>query len=92
MRPRDWFGVAVRVLGLWFFTEAAERLYWVILKTDFGLGNPEITVKQEGMHAAFYCLLALILLFLADPIVWLVYGLPPKVTAQISREDGATGD
>ncbi len=76
MQARDWFGVAVRVLSLWFFIQAADRLYWVILKTDFGMGNPAVTVKDEGAWAAFYVLLGLLLLFCADPIVWVFYGLP----------------
>jgi hypothetical protein len=79
MRPRDLFGVAVRVIGFWFFTQAAYWAYWAALKShDVSLGNPNVSMREDIATATLYVLMGLIAVVAADPIVWLCYGLPPR--------------
>jgi len=86
MRARDLFGVAVRVIGLWFLTQAAYWAYWGILKSNgSGLGNPNVPAREDAASASLYVLLGVLLVLLADPITWVFYGLPVKST--ISNKD-----
>lgn len=79
MRPRDLFGVAVRVIGLWSLTQAVYWFFWAAVKSHApSLGNPNISVPEDMAYATLYLLLGGLMIFLADPIVWLVYGLPAK--------------
>jgi len=81
MRPRDLFGVAVRVIGLWFLTQSAYWFFWAAVKShNPGMGNPNISIPEDLAYAILYLALGGIMLLLADPIVWFVYGLPPRVT------------
>ena len=74
MRPRDLFGVAVRVIGMWLLTQAAYWAYFAVLKSSPGLGNPNIPQAEDVAMAAYYCCAGLLLIVLADTIVRAVYG------------------
>ncbi len=85
MRPRDLFGVAVRVIGIWFLTQACYWAFYGILKFNPGLGNPNIPQQEDVAMAAFYATLGVLLIVLADSVVRAVYG------PQMSRQDGKKG-
>jgi hypothetical protein len=78
MRPRDLFGVAVRVLGLWEIINGVYTCFYGALKFNIGIGNANVTPSEHYAFATFYAVLGVLLITFADPIVWLVYGLPPK--------------
>jgi hypothetical protein len=78
MSPRLLLGVAVRVLGLWFLTDAAYSAFWAALKYETHAGIADITPSEHAAFAVFYLFLAAFLLCFADPITWFIYGLPPK--------------
>jgi hypothetical protein len=80
MRPRDLFGVAVRVIGFWFLTQAVYYGFWAFVKTNSGLGNPTISPREDVALSAIYLIMGALIMFCADPIVWLVYGIPMKTT------------
>jgi hypothetical protein len=81
MKPRDLFGLAVRVLGLWFLTQNLYWFLWAAVKAhDSSFGNPNITPHEDVGYGIIYLILGALLMTCADPIVWAVYGLPPKAT------------
>jgi len=74
MFARDWFGVGVRLIGLW---QVVQGLYWgfyALLKYGSGFGNPSIPPQQDLGLAAFYAVLGVLLIVLADSIVRGIYG------------------
>jgi hypothetical protein len=74
MRPRDLFGVALRVLGVWFLYDACYAgLYLVMKEADMQL-NSQVSVTQDKLLVGFYLALAFVLLVLANRIVALCYG------------------
>ncbi|HEX3944743.1 MAG TPA: hypothetical protein VHW69_11715 [Rhizomicrobium sp.] len=78
--PRGLLGVAIRAIGIWYLTEAVYSAFWAVLKAKNSLlGSANITSGEHFQFAIFYALLAVVLLWLADPIVWVLYGAPPKV-------------
>ena len=47
MRPRELFGVGVRILAVWFWTQAAYWGYWSVMKSAFeGMGNPAVSARE----------------------------------------------
>ncbi len=80
MRARELFGVAVRVIGFWLLTEAGYSGFWAIMKSQTGIGSANITPTEHAAFAFYYVVLGTVILLLADPIVWVIYGLPPKST------------
>jgi hypothetical protein len=93
MRPRDLFGVAVRVIGLWEIIDGTYSAFWGVLKYHTGVGSADIKPTDHYAFGIYYAAVGLLLLLFADPIVWLVYGLPPKPTlpddaANIPSTDG----
>ena len=79
MRLRDLFGAAVRLLGLWFWTQAAYWGYFALLKVhSASLGNPNIPQAEDIAYAVLYTLLGSFLFAGANGIVWLAYGDAPK--------------
>lgn len=80
MRARELFGVAVRVIGFWFLTQAAYWFYWAIMKSHTSMGNPNISAPEDVGYGGYYFLAGIFILFAADPIVWLFYGLPAKAS------------
>jgi hypothetical protein len=78
MRPRDLFSVAMRVIGVWFWTQAAYWGYWGLLKAEgTGLGNANISARDDGAYAILYALLGIALVAGARGITWIAYGDEP---------------
>ena len=76
--PRALFGVAVRVLGIWFFTEAGYSAFWYVLRDRVAMGNSNIPNSGHLAFACYYVLVGVALILLADPITWAIYGEPLK--------------
>jgi hypothetical protein len=77
MQPRDLFGVALRMLGIWFLSDAGYRGVYLILKIQAKLSS-EVPATADKLLIGFYVLMALILLAGANGIVRLCYG-PDKL-------------
>ena len=73
MQPRDLFGVALRVLGIWFLSDAAYRCVYLILKVQESFTN-QVPATADKLLIGLYFLMALILLAGASGIVRLCYG------------------
>jgi hypothetical protein len=73
MQPRDLFGVALRVLGIWFLSEAGYRGVYLLLKLLDRFSN-NVPTTADKLLVGFYLLLALVLLTGANGIVRLCYG------------------
>jgi hypothetical protein len=78
MRPRDWFRLAVRIIGFWFLVSAAAPALWAVWKGLGGAGNPAITPGAEVASALIDLIRGLAVLLLVEPSVWLFCGLPQK--------------
>jgi hypothetical protein len=90
MPPRALFGVAIRILAVWFFTQGAYWCFWAAVKQSVpSLGNPTISVETDLVSAAFYLAVGAVLMFLADPIAWRAYGVPAQ---RRDRADAADED
>jgi hypothetical protein len=74
MRPRDLFGVALRVLGVWFLYNACYAGLYLGMKEAAMPLNSAVSVTQDKLLVGFYGVLAFVLLVLADHIVKLCYG------------------
>jgi hypothetical protein len=75
MRPRELFGVGVRILAVWFWTQAAYWGYWAAVKSaGTGLGNPNVSARDDASYMIFYALLGIALMAGVRPLVWLAYG------------------
>ena len=86
MRPRELFGVGVRVLAVWFWTQSAYWGYFAFIKSlDMGLGNPKISAREDVVYVIFNGLLGIVLMAGARPLAWLAYGDAPKPDAPPSR-------
>jgi hypothetical protein len=81
MRPRDWFRLAVRIIGFWFLASAAAPALWAVWKYLGGAGNPAITPGAEVASALIDLIRGLAVLLLVEPIVWLFCGMPAKRVA-----------
>jgi hypothetical protein len=78
MQPRDIFGVALRVLGVWFLYDACYAgLYLAMKQADLPL-NSQVSMTQDKLLVGFYLALAFVLLILANRIVALCYGPEKK--------------
>jgi hypothetical protein len=74
MRPRDLFGVGLRLLGVWFVYDACYAgLYLGMKQANLPL-NSQVSVTQDKLLVGFYLALAFVLLILTDKIVTLCYG------------------
>jgi len=86
MRPRELFGVGVRILAVWFWTQAAYWGYWVVMKSlDIGVGNPKVSAREDLGEMLFYVVLGVALMAGARFLVWLAYGDAPKQDAPANR-------
>ena len=74
MRPRELFGVVLRVLGIWFLTRGAYYTFFTVLKSAGVPTSSEVPVTEDKLIAAFYFVIGLIILILGDHIVRLIYG------------------
>jgi hypothetical protein len=79
MSARGFFDAGVRLLAVWFFTQAVYWAYWATLKsTGTGLGNPQIPSREDIAYATLNLLLGLFLFVGARALTWLAYGDAPK--------------
>jgi hypothetical protein len=77
MKAREYFGVAVRLLGVWFWSQAVYWAFWAYLKgSEIGIGNPNISAREDLAHACIYLLLGTALFLGSTWLVWLAYGAP----------------
>jgi hypothetical protein len=91
MRPRDLFGVAVRIVGFWFVTEAFYWGFWALIKSFApNAGNPHVSVQEDLASTILYIFLALFTLSGAHVWIWLAYGDAPKQISP-SKDDEAAG-
>ena len=75
MKPREVFGIGVRLLGVWFWSQAVYWAFWAYMKyAETGLGNPTITAREDLAYACLYLLLGTALFIGAGWLVWLAYG------------------
>jgi hypothetical protein len=94
MRPRDLFGVAVRVIGVWWLTQGCYWGYWAYWKHATDLVNGGIPPAADFGACIGYLIAGMILLVFADHIVRIVYGpqirttLPDADAASIPSTDG----
>ena len=76
--PRDLFGVAVRILAVWFWTEAAYWGFWAAAKSaNADIGNPAIKPREDVAYMMLYLLLGIALMVGCRALVWLAYGDAP---------------
>jgi hypothetical protein len=87
MRARDLFGAAVRILGVWFLADAAYWVSWIVWRLNGGEGNPNVSLQRDFAEAIVRLIQGALLILLADPIVWLSYGLPLKINTGILATD-----
>ena len=80
MRPRELLGVVVRGIGIWLLAAAATDGLLAVWKFNGGAASTSIPAGEDIAFALGYFIPGIVLLLLADPIVWLLYGLPPKVS------------
>ena len=73
MRPRDLFGVGLRVLGIWFLSDAGYRSVFLLMKLQARYSN-DVPATADKLLIGFYLLLALVLLAGANSIIKLCYG------------------
>jgi|ERR1041385_2063858 hypothetical protein len=89
--PRGLLGVAIRAIGIWYLTDAAYSAFWAVMKAKNSLmGNANYTSDDHVQFAIFYALLGVLLIWLADPIVWLLYGAPPKAMSPDAANSPST--
>jgi len=82
MRPRELFGVGIRVLAIWFWCEAFYWGYFAVAKSiDVTLGNPKIPTREEVSSMLLNAILGTVLMVGARALVWLAYGDAPKAEA-----------
>jgi hypothetical protein len=80
MSARELFGVGLRLIGVWFWTQAAYWAFWAYLKNaQTGLGNPSIPAREDLAYACLYLLLGTALFVGCSWFVWLGYGAPRTV-------------
>ncbi len=78
MRPRDLFGIAVRVLALWYWTQSVYWAWWALVKSiNPRLGNLNIQVGEDVATAVLYALLGFVLFLAARQLTWIAYGDMP---------------
>jgi hypothetical protein len=74
MQARDLFGVALRVLGVWFLCQAGSYAVVTALKLAGGLTTSSVLMAEDKIFCGFYLLLAFVLLAGTEKIVNLFYG------------------
>jgi hypothetical protein len=80
MRPRDLFGVALRILAIWFWTQAAFWAYWGALKyPGTGLGGTISPAREDSARVIIYVLMGIALMVGAQALTWLAYGDAPML-------------
>lgn len=77
MQSRDLFGVALRVMGVWFLYQAAYGAVFLAMQLSQIVNSYGAQGTEGKILIAFHLLVALILLAFAEKIVGLVYGSRP---------------
>lgn len=80
MRPRELFGVAIRVLAVWCWTQAAYYGFLSFLKSVGTAPANSYPVQEDISVAMFYVILGGFLMAGVRALVWLAYGDAPKGT------------
>ncbi|HEX4157411.1 MAG TPA: hypothetical protein VHY79_02975 [Rhizomicrobium sp.] len=92
MKPREIFGVAVRLLAVWFWTQAAYWIFWAAAKSiGHFAGDSSISPREDICVAIFYALLGVFLMSGARSLVWLAYGDAPKPPLDADAAGDPTG-
>jgi hypothetical protein len=82
MRPRELFGVGIRILAVWCWMQGAYWGYRAIVKSlSPGAGNPNVPMPEDVASFIFYVLIGAILMGGAGALIWLGYGDAPKTGA-----------
>jgi hypothetical protein len=88
MRPRELFGVGVRILAVWSWTQAAYTGFWGLLKSFGNSGSGSaLTPHADFSLMIFYVLLGAFLMGGARALVWLAYGDAPNTAS--GADDGS---
>jgi hypothetical protein len=75
MRPRELFGVGVRLLAVWFWTLAGYSGFWCFLKSvGNGPASAQLTQRQDISFMIYYVLVGVFLMAGARGLTWLAYG------------------
>ena len=91
MLPRELFGVGVRILAVWFWTQAVYWGFWGIVKAlGTGLGNPKISEREDAAEMVLYMLLGVALMKGARALIWLGYGDAPKPSHEAHNGGGSS--
>jgi hypothetical protein len=79
MRPRDLFGVGIRILAVWYWGQTSYYGAYAISKTaGYVVGNPEISAREDAIFMIAYAIMGTVLWVAARTLVWLAYGDAPK--------------
>lgn len=82
---RGFFDAGVRLLAVWFCTQAAYWAYWAAVKSaGTALGNPQVPVREDIASASLYLLLGLFLFVGARALTWLAYGDAPRQPSAVA--------
>jgi hypothetical protein len=77
MKARELFGVGVRLMSVWFLSQAFHWSVWAYLKNaQTGLGNPAISAREDITYACLYLILGTALFVGCNALVVLAYGAP----------------
>ncbi len=84
MKARELFAVGIRLMGIWFWSQAILEAFWAYVKNaGVGLGNPAIPVREDLARCRVYLLLGTILFIGCNWLALLAYGGPEAArTAQ----------
>jgi|HubBroStandDraft_6_1064221.scaffolds.fasta_scaffold470294_1 hypothetical protein len=91
MSARGFFNAGVRLLAVWFWTQAAYWAYWATLKAfGTGLGNPAVPSREDVAVASLNLFLGLFLFVGARALTWLAFGDAPKEPSAIANSSADT--
>jgi hypothetical protein len=80
MRSHDYFGVALRVFGIWFLYKAGYDIVFLGVKLAGLVPNSLTSTSEYKWFIAYYLAAALIAFVYTDHIVKLIYG--PTIAAK----------
>ena len=74
MQARDLFGVALRILGIWFLVQAGLYAVFLAMRLTGQTLNAATPMVEEKLLIGFYLAIGFILLAATDKIIRLFYG------------------
>ena len=90
MTASDWFGVAVRIIGVWMLVKAMEQLIaFIYLRIEAKGASPLVGDPSSNSYLVYlvgYLLLAFVFLFLADELVRFAYSKKEEETRALEEE------